>query len=334
MGWGRLSGWTSYIRPFYDRPDILYPIVWYEVPDDALSGPETVFTTRFYDEIEHWAYEGVGTALYTMQPYFGRTPDYVPGPLIGDPNEFLSGISYKDYLAGNRPVNPCFDPDPPTMAVRLRAVSYFDLFPPRPVLSAQGGVLLGGSNTVIAPSVRTETGGVLLGGSDFAVTTPVRTDEGGVLLGGSDFPVTTPVLTERGGVLVGGSNVPLYMGCVNCAYGCYLTSTMTVSGVLAGTHPATNINGAWDLTLVSGCTWQSSPFPAYPGGPNVRWRIVIRPGGCQINLARVTGGGSPGFTLPDVPDTGCLSDTVVTAPVIVDPTWVWTAATLTYHPGY
>jgi hypothetical protein len=109
MGYGRLTGWTGLIRPFFDRPDIEIPVVWYAVPWSNGVGPVTTFPDRFYDAREHWLPPGVGTVPGSLRPYFGALPPQDLGPLIGTPDQWVNGLGYADYLAsGGSPATPCW----------------------------------------------------------------------------------------------------------------------------------------------------------------------------------------------------------------------------------
>lgn len=108
MGIGRLSGWTGLIAPFFDRPDIQIPVIWYPAATPLTPGPPTIFTDRFYDFREHWLPLGPGTVPGSLQPYFGPLPQSVLGPQVGTSNDFAAGLSYAQYLAaGGSPLTPC-----------------------------------------------------------------------------------------------------------------------------------------------------------------------------------------------------------------------------------
>jgi hypothetical protein len=270
MGMGALTGWLGYIRPFFDRPDIRIQVVWYGVPDNAPAGPLTVFTDRFYDQLDGWVNLGVGTEVGSLTPYFGAVP--APGilPQIGTAADFVTGLSYADYLAG-AVGDRCFVVDPPTQAVRMRQIEYITLWP------------------AVAP-VR-DRGGVLVGGSDAPRVLVIRHDQGGVLVGGSDAPLPAPVLSDQGGVLVGGSDAPLPgFTCGNCPGGYSAREyTIAVVGALAnGCSDCTPTLGTFTLAYDGPCSYKSGTVTLC--GVDYNWFLSIGVGVASLVFERSPSG--------------------------------------------
>jgi hypothetical protein len=108
MGEGALSGWTSQIQPFFDRPDIKRTIVWYSVPQGTPPGPPSFVFPNWNDDRDNFYPIGVGNVPHTMKPYFGPVP--APGltAQVGTDDQFFHGLSYADYVAGGgSPATPC-----------------------------------------------------------------------------------------------------------------------------------------------------------------------------------------------------------------------------------
>ncbi len=105
---GRLTAWTALVAPFYDRPDITSPWLFYPAAHPYVPGPVTIFTDRFWDNLDHWVPNGPGTVPGSERPWFGPVPPAVLGPLVGSPGDWLNGLSYAQYLAdGGSPLTPC-----------------------------------------------------------------------------------------------------------------------------------------------------------------------------------------------------------------------------------
>lgn len=120
IGWGRLRAWTALIRPFWDRLDITIPFIFYAVPDTNPDGPPTVFTDRFWDDRDHFYPDGVGVVPGSQKPYFGPVPPVTVGPLVGDLNSWIAGVSYADWTGGLIGSSPCWPLGPQPGPLRLR----------------------------------------------------------------------------------------------------------------------------------------------------------------------------------------------------------------------
>lgn len=129
MGSGALPGWTALVQPFYDRPDIQIPIVWYQVPRGTEMGPPSFISDNWWDDRERFWPIGVGMVYRSMKPYFGPLPLYRAGqPLIGSPSDWSIGLSYADYLkSGGSPSTPCVNVSPIAGKVKIRQGQLFSL---------------------------------------------------------------------------------------------------------------------------------------------------------------------------------------------------------------
>lgn len=132
IGQGKYPAFTCRIRPFYDNLSIEWEWLFYAVPDTNTCGPETVFCDRFWDEREGWYNAGVGIVTGTTRPYFGRIPERPQGPLVGTPDMWMVGLSYKVWLEGGyaSPV-PCWPVSVPNGKVKVsQRQSIYQIFPP------------------------------------------------------------------------------------------------------------------------------------------------------------------------------------------------------------
>jgi hypothetical protein len=97
------------MQPFFDRPDIQVPIIWYAVPPTREVGPPSFICDNWWDDREHFYPIGVGMVPNSMKPYFGPLPNQALGPLVGSAAEYFDGLSYAQYLStGGSPSTPCF----------------------------------------------------------------------------------------------------------------------------------------------------------------------------------------------------------------------------------
>ncbi len=103
-----MSGWTSQIQPFHDRPDIKRTIVWYAVPQGTPPAPPSFVFPNWNDDRDNFYPINIGNVPHTMKPYFGPVPAPGLSDQVGTDDQFLNGLSYADYLAsGGSPATPC-----------------------------------------------------------------------------------------------------------------------------------------------------------------------------------------------------------------------------------
>jgi hypothetical protein len=127
---GRLPAFVCRIKPFYDRPDIEIPYLFYRVPNTNPGDLLTVFTDRFWDEREHWFTSGVGVVYGSTKPYFGPLPNGDVTPLVADPSWFANGLSYAQWVSGGYPDDQCtpiYQPGDYAYP-RIRQEESFDVF--------------------------------------------------------------------------------------------------------------------------------------------------------------------------------------------------------------
>jgi hypothetical protein len=103
-----LDAFTCLIRPFFDRPDVEVPFLFYKVPWTNPADLLTVFPDRFWDDRENYYPPGIGVVPNSLTPYFGPLPSPDVGPLVGDPAWWVQGLSYSAWQVGKYPDAACF----------------------------------------------------------------------------------------------------------------------------------------------------------------------------------------------------------------------------------
>jgi hypothetical protein len=81
-------------------------VVFYAVPPTNPPCFPTVFTDRFWDQLDGWSTLGVGTVPGSLRPYFGQLPPGQAGHMVGSREDFANGLLYSVFQAGGYPP-PC-----------------------------------------------------------------------------------------------------------------------------------------------------------------------------------------------------------------------------------
>jgi microcystin-dependent protein len=97
---GKYPAFIGKIAPFFDRPDVLIDFIWYSVPVDNPVGPATVFNDRFWEERDGFYPLGPSTVPGSLKVYRGPVFGPEVTPLIGSPDDWLTGLSYDVWQAG------------------------------------------------------------------------------------------------------------------------------------------------------------------------------------------------------------------------------------------
>jgi len=98
---GRNYKFHGQIFPFYDRPDVAYPVVWYPVPLDTPALPwGTPFCLRTWDVIEQLPQTLIGTDQSYREIYRGPVPTGRGAAPCGTRAMWERGLSYEAWQAG------------------------------------------------------------------------------------------------------------------------------------------------------------------------------------------------------------------------------------------
>jgi microcystin-dependent protein len=103
---GRYPAFKGLVSPFFDRPDIQLPFIWYAVPATNPTGPATVFGDRFWETRENFYPLSPSTVPGSLSVYRGPVPDGTLSDLVGSADDWVNGLSYATYLAGGYPGIP------------------------------------------------------------------------------------------------------------------------------------------------------------------------------------------------------------------------------------
>jgi len=263
------------IRPFYNRLDVELPFLFYSVPLDNPAGPTTVFTDRFWDDREHWLPPSVGVVPNSMRPYWGPIPGPQVGPLQGDPNQWIAGFNYDDWIAG-RLGGTCIPLQMPTVKVKIGQVQ---------------GV---GVQGVVKGSIdQRQTVGLW----------PIRflqVDQAQTV-----FELGTRALVEQQQQLldidqvgdldqvqtVEGPSNPSGTFCANLGITPFGTYGVAVPLPGDGTCSCAVLANNWPVSQVASCTWQSNSLSFCGSTNNHRWQLGVAVGAIPtVQFRRITPG--------------------------------------------
>ena len=129
MGQGRYPYFLGKIRPFFNSNTEI-PVVFYSVSEGNQSCHPTVFTDRFWDDRDGWTNIGVGTVSNSLTVLPGKQPTMPSGTPIGDPEWFVNGLDYEQWLSGGYPnAAHCCPLDDLTMAITVEDVLLTNVYP-------------------------------------------------------------------------------------------------------------------------------------------------------------------------------------------------------------
>jgi len=103
VDFGRNYKHVGRIYPFRDRPDVSVRVLWFPVSLDApyVQYPNP-FVLRAWDKLERLDQTELGTDQDFREVYTGTIPSNLPGVPCGTADEWLNGLLYENWLAGQR----------------------------------------------------------------------------------------------------------------------------------------------------------------------------------------------------------------------------------------
>jgi hypothetical protein len=169
------------LRPFKDDLSKTVPYLFYRVPSTNPDGPVTVFTDRFWDDIEHWLPPGVGVVPKSAKVYLGPIPPPTVGPLSGTLDEWQNGLLYSEYIA-----NHYHNPNGCATVVRQRS-----------------GARLGDRSGYLVPSTSCATATPIALGTIYSFNVPAHTSHFFLIpvIGPGEYHLT--ILSDSSGLLIG-----------------------------------------------------------------------------------------------------------------------------------